>query len=34
VLNKLVTLHRRDGMERVFAAIGELVTYRVNAVRK
>jgi len=31
---ELVTLHRRDGMEKVLEAIGELVTYRVNAVRK
>lgn len=31
---ELVTLYRRDGMEKVFDAIGELVTYRVNAVRK
>jgi len=32
---ELVTLlYRREGMEKVFEAIGELVTYRVNAVRK
>jgi type III restriction enzyme len=31
---ELVTLHRRAGMEKVFEALGELVTYRVNAVRK
>lgn len=31
---ELVTLYRRDGMEKVFDAICELVTYRVNAVRK
>ena len=31
---ELVTLYRREGMEEVFEAIGELVTYRVNAVRK
>lgn len=31
---ELVTLYRREGMEKVFDAIGELVTYRVNAVRK
>ncbi|UOG91389.1 MAG: DEAD/DEAH box helicase family protein [Candidatus Thiothrix sulfatifontis] len=29
-----VTLYRREGMDDVFAAISELVTYRVNAVRK
>ncbi len=29
-----VTLYRREGMDEVFAAISELVTYRVNAVRK
>lgn len=31
---ELVTLYRRDGMEDVFEAVGDLVTYRVNAVRK
>ena len=31
---ELVTLHRREGMEDVFEALDELVTYRVNAVRK
>jgi type III restriction enzyme len=31
---ELVTLRRRDGLEDVFQALGELVTYRVNAVRK
>ncbi|MCB1737477.1 MAG: DEAD/DEAH box helicase family protein [Gammaproteobacteria bacterium] len=31
---ELVTLYRREGMEKVFEAIAELVTYRVNAVRK
>lgn len=31
---EMVTLYRREGMDKVFAAIGELVTYRVNAVRK
>jgi type III restriction enzyme len=31
---ELVTLGRRKGTEAVFAAMGELVTYRVNAVRK
>ena len=31
---ELVTLYRREGMEKVFEALGELVTYRVNAVRK
>jgi type III restriction enzyme len=31
---ELVTLYRREGMEEVFEEIGELVTYRVNAVRK
>lgn len=31
---ELVTLYRREGMEEVFEALGELVTYRVNAVRK
>ena len=31
---ELVTLHRREGMKDVFEALGELVTYRVNAVRK
>lgn len=31
---ELVALHRREGMADVFEAMGELVTYRVNAVRK
>jgi type III restriction enzyme len=31
---ELVTLFRRGGMEKVFEALGELVTYRANAVRK
>jgi type III restriction enzyme len=31
---ELVTLYRRKGMEDVFQALGNLVTYRVNAVRK
>jgi len=31
---ELVALYRREGMEKVLKAIGELVTYRVNAVRK
>ena len=31
---ELVTLYRSKGMEEVFDALGELVTYRVNAVRK
>jgi type III restriction enzyme len=31
---ELVTLHRREGMEKVFKALSKLVTYRVNAVRK
>jgi type III restriction enzyme len=31
---ELVTLYRRRGMEEAFEALGELVTYRVNAVRK
>ncbi|SMP39758.1 type III restriction enzyme [Desulfonatronum zhilinae] len=31
---ELVTLHRREGMEQAFGALGELITYRVNAVRK
>ncbi|MDA1373092.1 MAG: DEAD/DEAH box helicase family protein [Proteobacteria bacterium] len=31
---ELVTLYRRKGMEDVFDAIGGLITYRVNAVRK
>ena len=31
---ELVTLHRRKDKEDVFEALGELVTYRVNAVRK
>jgi len=31
---ELVTLYRREGMEKVLEAIGELVTYRVNAVHK
>lgn len=31
---ELVTLHRRKGIESTFEALGELVTYRVNAVRK
>ena len=31
---ELVTLYRREGMEHTFEAISELVTYRVNAVRK
>jgi len=31
---ELVTLYRREGTEKVFEALGELVTYRVNAVRK
>ncbi len=31
---ELVTLYRRESMEKVFDAMGELVTYRVNAVRK
>ncbi len=31
---ELVTLHRREDMEQVFEAMSELITYRVNAVRK
>jgi type III restriction enzyme len=31
---ELVTLYRRNGMEKVFEAVSELLTYRVNAVRK
>lgn len=31
---ELVILHRREGLEDVFEALKELVTYRVNAVRK
>ena len=31
---ELVTLQRREGMEDVFDAMGGLLTYRVNAVRK
>ena len=31
---ELVTLHRREGMEALFEAMAELVTYRVNAVRR
>lgn len=31
---ELVTLSRRESMEDVFEALGELVSYRVNAVRK
>jgi type III restriction enzyme len=31
---ELVTLYRREGMEDAFEALGELVTYRVNAARK
>lgn len=31
---ELVTLHRREGLEKVFEAISELKTFRVNAVRK
>ena len=31
---ELVTLYRREGMEKAFEALGELVTYRVNAVRR
>jgi type III restriction enzyme len=31
---ELVTLYRREGMEEIFEALSELVTYRVNAVRK
>ena len=31
---ELVTLSRKDGLEELFKAMGELVTYRVNAVRK
>jgi len=31
---ELVTLHRRGGLEEIFAALAELPTYRVNAVRK
>ncbi len=31
---ELVTLHRREGLDDVFQAFEELVTYRVNAVRK
>jgi type III restriction enzyme len=31
---ELVTLYRREGMDDAFEALGELVTYRVNAVRK
>ncbi|WP_166664587.1 type III deoxyribonuclease [Candidatus Thiosymbion oneisti] len=31
---ELVTLYRREGLEEVFKALGELVTYRVNAVRR
>jgi type III restriction enzyme len=31
---ELVTLYRRKGMEVAFVALGELVTYRVGAVRK
>ncbi|MBT8420543.1 MAG: DEAD/DEAH box helicase family protein [Gammaproteobacteria bacterium] len=31
---ELVILHRREGMEDVFAAMAELITYRVNRVRR
>jgi type III restriction enzyme len=31
---ELVILHRREGMDDVFEALKDLVTYRVNAVRK
>ena len=31
---ELITLHRREGMETLFEAMAELVTYRVNAVRR
>ena len=31
---EMVTLHRRHGIEDIFEAFDELVTYRVNAVRK
>ncbi len=31
---ELVTLYRREGIEKIFEELSELVTYRVNAVRK
>jgi len=31
---ELVTLQRRDGLDELFAAMDDLITYRVNAVRK
>jgi type III restriction enzyme len=34
VSRELVTLHRRKGTEAIFEAMQDLVTYRVNAVRK
>jgi hypothetical protein len=33
-VTNVVTLHRRDGLYDAFRALGGLVTYRVNAVRK
>jgi type III restriction enzyme len=34
ISREMVTLHQRDGTEAIFAAMQNLITYRVNAVRR